>query len=142
MRVNDVFSEAHFIKGKTVQIITFLGLLAQSAHAAPALVVVPNSTVTNWQREFSRWAPRLRVVAFHGEAKARQIIREYEMFYKHAPQGCTNAKFHVLLTTYETLTNKGFSVFKETKRWEILIVDEGQRRRYLNGEIIGNSDCF
>lgn len=120
-----------------MQLVTFLGLLAQSAHASPCLVVVPNSTITNWQREFTRWAPRLRVVAFNGEAQTRQVVREYEMFHKRAPPGCTNTKFHVLLTTYETLTNsKDFSVFKETKRWEVLVVDEGQRCTFFEMEML------
>jgi chromodomain-helicase-DNA-binding protein 4 len=54
-------------QGKTVQIATFLGTLIERWQAFPALVVVPNSTITNWIREFERWAPGLRVVPFYGE---------------------------------------------------------------------------
>jgi SNF2 family DNA or RNA helicase len=45
--------------------------------------------------------------------------------------GTTGAKFHVLVTTYESLNNpKDFTpVFKSIPRWEVLIVDEGQRRK-------------
>ncbi|KAJ6627101.1 SNF2 family N-terminal domain-containing protein [Mycena sp. CBHHK59/15] len=102
--------------GKTVQIATFVGKVIQDFEAAPALVVVPNSTITNWVREFERWAPNLRVVPFYGEAKAREA-------------NVTSAKFHVLVTTYEALLNpKDFtSVFRNQPRWEVLIIDEGQR---------------
>ncbi|KAH7881752.1 SNF2 family N-terminal domain-containing protein [Phlebopus sp. FC_14] len=112
--------------GKTVQIVTFLGTVIGKFHAAPALVVVPNSTVTNWVREFSRWAPSLRVVAFHGEAKSRDIVIKYELFHN---TGRKEPKYHVLITTYETITNnRDFnSVFRSVSRWEVLIVDEGQR---------------
>ncbi|KAF8140421.1 hypothetical protein EV363DRAFT_1153685 [Boletus edulis] len=111
--------------GKTVQIVTSLGTLIEKYKVAPALVVVPNSTVTNWIREFSRWAPRLRVVPFFGEAKSRDVVMRYELF--HAPN--REPKYHVLVTTYETITNpRDFTtVFKGVGRWEVLVVDEGQR---------------
>ncbi|TFK30824.1 hypothetical protein FA15DRAFT_608326 [Coprinopsis marcescibilis] len=115
--------------GKTVQMAAFLGTIAQKFQAFPALVVVPNSTITNWVREFERWAPNLRVVPFYGERKARDILKEFELFHKKPPSGYTDAKFHVLVTTYEGIINpKDFSaVFKHQPRWEVLVVDEGQR---------------
>ncbi|KAJ6519648.1 SNF2 family DNA-dependent ATPase [Mycena sanguinolenta] len=113
--------------GKTVQIATFIGRV-NDFEAKPALVVVPNSTITNWVREFERWAPKLRVVPFYGEAKSREIIKKYELSHAKKKKGCTNAKFHVLVTTYETLIGRDFTtVFKNQPRWEILVVDEGQR---------------
>ena len=113
-----------------MQIVTFIGYIISSFKQFPALVVVPNSTITNWVREFERWAPRLRVVPFYGEAKARDIIKRYELFHPSA-KGTSDAKYHVLVTTYETVTNhKEFGpVFKHTPRWEMLVVDEGQRRK-------------
>ncbi|KAJ7783591.1 SNF2 family DNA-dependent ATPase [Mycena maculata] len=115
--------------GKTVQIATFIGKIIQDYKASPALVVVPNSTITNWVREFERWAPGLRVVPFYGEARARAIIKEYELEHKEKPpKGHTKAKYHVLVTTYETVTGREFNtVFKNQPRWEVLVVDEGQR---------------
>ena len=99
----------------------------------PSLVVVPNSTITNWVREFERWAPRLRVVPFYGEQKSREIVKKYELFHEYPDAGTTGAKYHVLVTTYETVTGQKdfYPVFKNTPRWEVLIVDEGQRRRFL-----------
>lgn len=115
--------------GKTVQIATFIGHTVGHHQANPVLVVVPNSTITNWVREFERWAPELRVVPFYGEAKARDIIKRYELFHHHQKPRTTGAKFHVLVTTYEMITNpREFTpVFKNVPRWEILVVDEGQR---------------
>ncbi|KAF8640689.1 hypothetical protein AX17_000345 [Amanita inopinata Kibby_2008] len=115
--------------GKTVQIATFLGNIATKFKAMPALVVVPNSTITNWVREFERWAPNLRVVPFYGEAKAREIIRKFELHHEKPTKGYSNAKFHILVATYESLLNsKDFThTFKSEPRWEALIVDEGQR---------------
>ena len=67
-----------------MQIVTFLGSVIrggfkgfEQVKALPALVVVPNSTITNWVREFERWAPHLRVVPFYGDAKSREVIKNY-----------------------------------------------------------------
>ena len=124
---------SNVFQGKTVQIVTFIGYLAANFDAFPALVVVPNSTITNWVREFERWAPKLRVVPFYGEAKAREVIKKFELYHSHPAASTTGAKYHVLVTTYETVTNpKEFGViFKSTPRWEMLVVDEGQRRAFL-----------
>lgn len=105
-----------------------VGHLVETFKAFPLLIVVPNSTITNWLREFDLWAPRLRVVPFNGEAKSREIIRSYELYHDSVKSHFTNLKFHVLVTTYETLIGKDFtSIFKAVPRWELLIVDEGQR---------------
>ncbi|KAL1739193.1 P-loop containing nucleoside triphosphate hydrolase protein, partial [Schizophyllum fasciatum] len=116
--------------GKTVQVSSFVGNIVEHWDAFPVLVVVPNSTLTNWVREFERWAPNLRVVPYYGEAKARQVIQKYELSHSKAPPGCTEAKFHVLVTSYEAVTHKTDfgGVFKKQPRWEVLIIDEGQRR--------------
>ncbi len=98
--------------------------------AFPALVVVPNSTITNWVREFERWAPHLRVVPFYGESKAREVIKNYELFHSSHASHVSNIKYHVLVTTYETITSvkDAGPIFKNVPRWEVLVVDEGQRR--------------
>ena len=120
------------LQGKTVQIVTFLGLLHQ-AGVYPSLVVVPNSTITNWVREFEKWAPHLRVVPFYGEATSRSIIKRYELFHDNIEQGTTGAKFHVLVTTYDTATSpkEVTAVFQKIPRWEVLVVDEGQRCKLI-----------
>ncbi|GJJ09860.1 hypothetical protein Clacol_004084 [Clathrus columnatus] len=114
--------------GKTVQASTFIGHLVKNYQVSPALVIVPNSTLTNWMRELARWAPNVRVVPYYGESKAREIIRHYELYHDDVVDGFTKLKFHVLVTTYEAVIGREFSsVFKSVPRWELLIVDEAQR---------------
>ena len=69
------------------------------------------------------------MVPFYGEAKAREVVKRYELFHDTVVRDTTGAKFHVLVTTYETITNAKDSapVFKRVPRWEALVVDEGQR---------------
>lgn len=115
-------------QGKTVQLVTFIGILFEKFNVFPSLVVVPNSTITNWVREFERWAPKLRVVPFYGESKSRDIIKKYELTHSVTKPGTTGFKFHVLVTTYDTVSNN-VAVFAKVPRWEVLVVDEGQRRK-------------
>lgn len=49
----------------------------------PSLIIVPLSTLGNWEREFSVWAPHLNVVTYIGSAEARQVIR-----YECPPPEC------------------------------------------------------
>lgn len=53
--------------GKTVQVASFLGYL-HSQGLYPSLVIVPNSTITNWVREIEKWVPDVRAVPYYGEA--------------------------------------------------------------------------
>ena len=51
--------------GKTVQTIAFLLLLqSRIPEARPHLIIVPNSTLHNWHREISKWAPNLEILLY------------------------------------------------------------------------------
>jgi hypothetical protein len=54
--------------GKTLQVIATLQKLTRRRRArqAKALVIVPTSLLTNWQKEIARFAPALSVAVFHG----------------------------------------------------------------------------
>ncbi|GAA5924790.1 uncharacterized protein JCM15063_005733 [Sporobolomyces koalae] len=106
--------------GKTCQLICFLGYLNLVQKARPFLIVVPNSLVSNWLREFERWAPELRTVAYNGDAESRRIVENFEMF---ADNG--DLKTHVVITTYEALKNHA-NVLARCTRWDCLVIDEGQ----------------
>ncbi|GAA5998174.1 uncharacterized protein JCM10292_002374 [Rhodotorula paludigena] len=107
--------------GKTCQIISFLSYLNQNEGARPFLVIVPNSLIGNWMREFAKWAPSMRVVPYNGDADSRKIVEDHELF------DATGAlKTHVVLATYEAVAGNG-RVFRRVGRWDCLVVDEGQR---------------
>ena len=112
-----------------MQMAAFIGLLKKEWDCWPALVVVPNSTITNWMREFARWAPELRVVPYYGDAASRKIMEEHELFHQKPAPKTLGIKYHVLVTTYETVTGPGnMPIFKKVPRWEVMVIDEGQRR--------------
>lgn len=109
--------------GKTIQIISFLSVLFTDWAIAPFLIVAPNSTISNWKREFQKWAPHMRVAAFYGEKSAKNIVENYEII--HRDTAGKPLKVHALITSYNTIETDA-SLLKRY-HWACLVVDEGQR---------------
>jgi hypothetical protein len=85
--------------GKTVQVValTGCGFFERRSAARPFFIVVPLSTLPHWIREYSKWTPQLNVVAYHGNAQARSILRSHEF----DPLALGVQRFDVLVTSYE-----------------------------------------
>nr|CAB3469615.1 unnamed protein product [Digitaria exilis] len=135
--------------GKTIQSIAFLASLFEDKFG-PHLVVAPLSTLRNWEREFSTWAPQMNVVMYFGAAASREIIRKHEFYYpkdnskklkkKKSPPSNdekkqSRIKFDVLLTSYEMI-NMDSAVLKNIE-WEALVVDEGHRLKNKDSKLFG-----
>ncbi len=95
--------------GKTLQVIATLQKLKEDGALddAKALVIVPTSLLTNWQKEISRFAPGLRVDTFHGSK--RELA-------KNRPD--------VLLTTYGIARTAAATL--KALAWHVVVVDEAQ----------------
>ena len=53
--------------GKTIQTIAILSYLAcERGIWGPHLIVVPTSLIINWEMEFKRWCPGLKVMTYFG----------------------------------------------------------------------------
>nr|AML25534.1 ATP-dependent chromatin remodeler chd1 [Euschistus heros] len=108
--------------GKTIQTICSLYYLFHTHQLyGPFLIVVPLSTMTSWQREFSLWAPEMNVVTYIGDINSRDVIRNYEWCYS----GSKRLKFNAILTTYEIVLKD--KAFLGSISWAILMVDEAHR---------------
>lgn len=114
--------------GKTVQTVSFLDMIYNRFNVrGPFLVVAPLSTLPHWQREFAAWTD-LRVLLYHGTEAARDVMFEYEFFYKDPrtdqiiPGLC---KFDVILTTYE-MTLSGQHHLRNII-WRVGVFDEAHR---------------
>uniref|UniRef100_A0A0D9WZ32 Protein CHROMATIN REMODELING 4 n=1 Tax=Leersia perrieri TaxID=77586 RepID=A0A0D9WZ32_9ORYZ len=123
--------------GKTVSACAFLSsLCCEFKINLPCLVLVPLSTMPNWMAEFASWAPHLNVVEYHGSARARSIIRQYEWHEGDASQIGKikkSHKFNVLLTTYEMVLVD--AAYLRSVPWEVLIVDEGHRLKNSSSKL-------
>ena len=68
--------------GKTIQCIALISHLMKLGVPGPFLVCAPLSTVPNWMSEFSRFAPRVPTVLYHGPKDERLKIRR-KIYKKH-----------------------------------------------------------
>lgn len=94
--------------GKTLQMITYLCTRKGMTH----LVVCPASLVYNWEAEFAKFAPHIRVCLMLGGASERQMLLEHYMEYD------------VLVTSYDLL--KRDIEYYEGKHFGCEIIDEAQ----------------
>ncbi|EMS14369.1 chromodomain-helicase-DNA-binding protein, putative [Entamoeba histolytica HM-3:IMSS] len=116
--------------GKTVQTITFIRHLYDNYNIiGPFLVIVPLSTISNWSKEFNKWAPKLNCVVYTGDGESRAIIRKTEMFGNKKG----TIKFNVLLTSFE-LVIKDQDVFNQF-HWKYTVVDEAHRLKNNEGQL-------
>jgi len=114
--------------GKTIQTLCFLRFLSERlGHKGPFLVVAPNSTIYNWQREAQKWCPEYDIVIYLGSAASRKKIMELEFSEGKFDSNKKNfqPKFHLLITTY-TFINIDIENLKKIQ-WEVVVVDEAQR---------------
>ena len=103
--------------GKTLQIISFLS----AQQGSKALVITPTALIYNWQKEFARFAPQLKVGIVHGEVEKRQKLLAERMAYD------------VLLTTYNTYKND--EALYEGVVWDYCILDEAQQIKNPKAQI-------
>ncbi|KAI1731410.1 chromo (CHRromatin organization MOdifier) domain-containing protein [Ditylenchus destructor] len=122
--------------GKTVQTITFLqGIYDKGIHG-PFLIVVPLSTLHNWEREFETWTD-MNAVVYHGSAASRQTIQEYEMYYPNSkPDGKRKGviQFDALITTFEMVVSDCEVLRKINYR--VCVIDEAHRLKNRNCKLL------
>ncbi|KAL7626689.1 transcriptional regulator [Parahypoxylon ruwenzoriense] len=110
--------------GKTIQTISLITyLIERKLQQGPYLVIVPLSTLTNWNLEFEKWAPSVSRVVYKGPPNAR----------KQQQEKIRQGKFQVLLTTYEYII-KDRPILSKIK-WFHMIIDEGHRMKNTNSKL-------
>ncbi|KAL9080157.1 MAG: hypothetical protein Q9157_001002 [Trypethelium eluteriae] len=103
--------------GKTLQTISFLGYLRFLCDiSGPHLIVVPKSTLNNWQREFEKWIPEVDVLILQGQKEARHELIDERL---------VDEKFDVCITSYEMVLREKTHLKKFA--WEYIIIDEAHR---------------
>ncbi|KAH3688324.1 hypothetical protein WICPIJ_000689 [Wickerhamomyces pijperi] len=100
--------------GKTIQTISLISYLAVTKQIwGPHLIVVPTSVLLNWEMEFKRFAPGMKVLVYYGSPQQRKEKRK----------GWNKPDtFHVCITSYQ-LVCQDQQVFKR-KKWRYMILDE------------------
>ncbi|UYV81184.1 CHD7 [Cordylochernes scorpioides] len=150
--------------GKTIQSIAFLHQVVEYGIMGPFLVIAPLSTISNWQREFETWTD-INAITYHGSisecgqycvysSQGRNMIQEYEMYYKNEKVGWWNLeqggerltsemqggriaevyKFQVLITTFEIVLSDCMDL--RDIPWKCCIIDEAHRLKNKNCKLL------
>ncbi|KAG0183555.1 hypothetical protein DFQ29_002610 [Apophysomyces sp. BC1021] len=110
--------------GKTIQTISLITyLIEKKKQYGPYLIIVPLSTLTNWNIEFDKWAPSVSKIVYKGPP---QVRRGLQVDIRHGD-------FQVLLTTFEYII-KDRPLLSKVK-WLHMIVDEGHRMKNTNSKL-------
>ena len=102
--------------GKSIQTIAAIRILFHQQKIANALLVCPASLLIQWQREFAKWAPDIRVVTLSGSASDRGALWQIAS--------------HVRLISYETLRADVLDLHDSPalrNRWDVVVLDEASR---------------
>ena len=82
-------------------------------NACPTLIVCPKSLIANWEREFERFAPSLKVLAIHGSDRHENFTRLTD--------------YDAIITTYQLVVRDLTQHRKQT--YAALILDEASQIR-------------
>ncbi|CAK7267217.1 DNA-dependent ATPase fun30 [Sporothrix epigloea] len=122
--------------GKTCQVISFLSHLVESYNGSihdeearpwPNLVIVPPSTLANWKTEFKKFAPKVKVTAYHGTMTERDDI--FHRIQEH-PE-----KHHVVLASYSQVAAKQDVDAMRRIAPNVAIFDEGHKMKNANTNV-------
>ncbi|MFT4668301.1 MAG: SNF2 family DNA or RNA helicase, partial [Gammaproteobacteria bacterium] len=96
--------------GKTLQVITTLLKLKEDGafEKQKAIVIVPTTLLTNWEKEINRFAPGLRSHIYHGPSRDLKPLKDAD----------------ILLTTYGVARSETAKLQKQ--KWLLLVIDEAQ----------------
>ncbi len=100
--------------GKTVQMISVILSYKEKAgdESQPSLIVTPASLIYNWEEEFRRFAPNLKILLVAGgQGERRKLIDKYR-------------DYDVLVTSYDLL-KRDIAKYKD-KTFHYQVIDEGQ----------------
>jgi SNF2 family DNA or RNA helicase len=95
--------------GKTLQVIALIAERAKNNNEV-ALIVMPSSLLGNWQREFTKFAPNVRVLRHSGTARSFEP-NQFD-------------SWDVVLTSYHLVAND-IALLGDFK-WGLLVLDEAQ----------------
>jgi SNF2 family DNA or RNA helicase len=100
--------------GKTIQVLALLLARRRAKPAAPTLLVLPASLLSNWKAEIARFAPDLRALYLHPSEIGADGLAA-------APDRAKTQD--VVLTTYGMLSRTPWLV---QVHWDLVILDEAQ----------------
>ncbi|CAH1801782.1 unnamed protein product [Owenia fusiformis] len=106
--------------GKTIQVIAFLSGMFDAEQCKTVLLVLPVAVMLNWEKEFEKWSPGLRLTSYHGASKKE---RERSLAKVQRRGGVCMTSYGMIVTSFKQLSEKDGREFV----WDYVILDEGHK---------------
>ena len=97
--------------GKTLEMIS---LIASLKATKPVLIVSPKSLIYNWENEFRKWNPEVKVFVLDGDKNSRNVVIS----------NIDNSKGDIYVTSYDSLRNDVDLMTKYS--FSLVVLDEAQ----------------
>ena len=104
--------------GKTIQAISLICYIWETKRIRnkPHLIIAPKSTISNWMREFAKWAPDLKTINLNPKQEFREdILREMRK----------PGNMDVCVTTYDALLR--VPELRSKFSWYLIVFDEAHK---------------
>ncbi|CAL6027965.1 DNA-dependent_ATPase [Hexamita inflata] len=119
--------------GKTIQTLALLCQVYESfGIRGKHLIIVPKSTIPQWQQEQVKWCPMFRMLTVIGEKEERE--KQLAALYSN--------KYDIVLSTYDIVRIEANQFVKH--EWSYLIMDEGHKLKdteSIISQIIASFKC-
>eukprot|EP01084_Bolivina_argentea_P274755 468391_1 len=110
--------------GKTIQCISLLAYNLECKNInidnKPYLLIVPLSTLRNWNKEINTWCPKLNIFALYGTKSKRK--KQLQKYLSNKNISNHSYSFNICITTYEI--SKIESKYLNKINWFYIIFDE------------------
>lgn len=94
--------------GKTLQSIAAIVYYITTKPALKNIIICPSSLIYNWQQEFERFAPAIKVMVYHGGNRKKEDLNDPDV--------------RVIVTTYSTMRNDADTISEQG--YGVAVIDE------------------
>lgn len=113
--------------GKTIQVIAALKHKYTQEGIFKCLIIVPNSLITNWQKEFNVWFPDVPLTLLEGDSANRAILLQRN-------RGFTLATYDQIRIAYSDQGLRSGNEILQYPEFDVVILDEAQKIKNSNSQ--------
>jgi len=137
--VNGILADERGL-GKRLQCIGFICKLIEEGVKGPFLIATPHSKLQTWLDEFTRFAPTIRIIVFHG--RKDDLITKCKQMMQMETYASGWSATPVVISSLDMLVGSPFPLSAMDLLWKCLILDTACNILSLNSRVLKELNCF